>query len=236
MQKAGDTILASHFVIQTTAGEALSARDSVYISTSDGKAYKTDADDSAKIEFVGFAQAAASTDASVNIEIDLQDGFSGLTRGPYYLSGTAGAITTTPPSSGHVVPIGRAVNTTTILIEKQRTRFPITQVFSGTSPTSFTDLDLSSVVGATRRMVMVKVVCGTIDVEFHFRRNGETGAHVTSSTDNGSGTAKSELLTSGKISYLIVPTDNAGIVEWATYQDGIGQASTTSTVTVEAYW
>lgn len=236
MIKTGQNGDVDDFVIVTTAGEALSARDAVYISTSDGKAYKCDADDATKIEFAGFAQEAAALNAAVNVVRDLMTGFSALTRGPYYLSATAGAVTATPPSSGHVVQVGRAVSATVIAVDISKTRFPLNQIFSGASPGSYTDLDLSSVVGSTRRVVLLKVVCGTTQSEFHFRRNGESGEHPSDSNDHGSGSAKTEKLSSGEIGYVVVPTDNAGIIEWASIQDGTPVASSTTTVTIEAYW
>ena len=116
MIKQGSTILASDLVLALTAGEALSARDACYISSSDGKVYKCDADDLDKIHFGGFAQEAASLNAAVNlVPKGFLGGFSGLTIGAlYYLSGTAGAITTTRPTNA--VLAGRAVSATQIKI------------------------------------------------------------------------------------------------------------------------
>ena len=116
MIKATSDIVVTDFIIQVTAGENLTADDTVYISTADGKAYKTDADDNTKIDFIGFVQETTSINNSVNIvHTGLYDGLSGLTVGvPYWLSGTAGAITSTKPS--HAVRVGNAVNATTIKI------------------------------------------------------------------------------------------------------------------------
>ena len=61
MIKTAQTIAASDFVIVTTAGEALSARDAVYISSTDGKAYKCDADDTTKLAFRGTAGSRRTT-------------------------------------------------------------------------------------------------------------------------------------------------------------------------------
>ena len=129
MIKAGQQIAATDFIITLVAGEALSANDALYISSSDGKAYKTDADDTAKIAFVGFAQEAASSGANVNIILDgIATGFSSLTIGaPYLLSGTAGAITATAPTNAVIV--GVALSATVLEIR----RFPNirTQLFTG---------------------------------------------------------------------------------------------------------
>lgn len=114
MIKGDSDMLASDFVIEVLAGEALSARDAVYISSADGKAYKCDADDTTKTEFIGFAQEATSLGATVQIRNHgLMTGFSGLTTGSkYYLSSTAGAISTTQTS----VKVGVAVSATVIKI------------------------------------------------------------------------------------------------------------------------
>jgi hypothetical protein len=114
MIKSGQTLDPADFTISLTAGEALSARDAVYISSSDGKAYKCDADDTSKINFVGFAQETASSGASVIIRLQgIMTGFSALTIGaPYYLSGTAGAITATTPTNAVIV--GYALSATVI--------------------------------------------------------------------------------------------------------------------------
>ena len=116
MIKTGQTIAASDYLIVTTAGEALSARDAVYISASDGKAYKCDADDTTKMDFAGFAQEAAALNAAVNVVCHLMTGFSGLTiNAVYYLSNTPGAISTTPGTNAAIV--GFAVSASVILIQ-----------------------------------------------------------------------------------------------------------------------
>lgn len=120
IKDGSNQITAADFVIVTTAGEALSARDACYISSADGKAYKCDADDEAKCDFEGFAGAAASLNAAVNIVGlgKMMTGFSGLTTGSmYYLSSTAGAITSTAPAIA--VPVGKAVSTTVIAMQSR---------------------------------------------------------------------------------------------------------------------
>lgn len=134
MIKSNTDILATDFILTTTAGEALSARDAVYISTADGKAYKCDADDLTKMDFAGFAQEAAILNASVNIiNNGVATGFSGLTTGArYYISGTAGGITTTPPTN--VTNVGVALSATVIRMDK----FPTQRVVSFTSSGTWT--------------------------------------------------------------------------------------------------
>lgn len=122
MIKAGQTITPTDFVLALTAGESLAARDACYIDSADGKVYKCDADDLNKLHFGGFAQEAAVLNAAVNLVPDgFLGGFSGLTIGAlYYVSGTAGAITTTRPTNA--VLTGRAVSATQIKIFSGFTR------------------------------------------------------------------------------------------------------------------
>jgi hypothetical protein len=116
MIKQGQTILASDFIITPLAGENLSANDAVYISSADGKAYKCDADDLAKIGFVGFVQEAVTSGNASNILTwGVMGGFSSLTIGvKYYVSGTSGAITSTKPTNFKIV--GEAISATQIKI------------------------------------------------------------------------------------------------------------------------
>lgn len=113
---AGQDINATDFIIELTAGEALTTNDSVYISASDGKAYKTDADDLTKMDFAGFVLLTASINTTVRIkQYGHLDGFSGLTiNAPLYESGTAGAVTHTAPTNKRIV--GIAVTATLVRI------------------------------------------------------------------------------------------------------------------------
>jgi hypothetical protein len=73
--------------------------------------------------FIGFAKTTVAANAAVDVYYDIVPGQSGLTAGTaYYLSGTAGAITTTKPSSRYEATtwsyqIGRAINSTTLKIK-----------------------------------------------------------------------------------------------------------------------
>lgn len=121
MKKNGQTLDETDLVVVTTAGEALLIRDAVYISSADGKAYKCDNTDPLKSDFFGFAQAAASALAAINVVADGHlGGFSGLTIGATYYLSTAGAITATAPTISHREVVGFAVSATTIKLEKRR--------------------------------------------------------------------------------------------------------------------
>lgn len=97
------SITSPSYSVSLTAGETLAALDAVYLEPTltqgtAGRVYKMDADvlvKSTQAFFVGFASAAASAAANVNIQISgVVSGFSGLTTGAiYYADRTAGAIT-----------------------------------------------------------------------------------------------------------------------------------------------
>jgi hypothetical protein len=107
-----------------TAGEALTANDAVYIKTADGKAYKAQADGATnESEAYGIAQTTVTQDDDIAITfLGLQDGFSSLSIGNFYfLSETAGALTTTAPTTAGstVVRIGRAESDDRLSIKPQ---------------------------------------------------------------------------------------------------------------------
>lgn len=106
-----------------TAGENLSAGDLVYYNTSDSnKLYKADADAIGK-KAVGYVLAAATTGNAAVIYLEgINDQMSGLTKGlDYYLSATAGGVTTTKPSTaGQIVQyVGTAISTTALAFNPQ---------------------------------------------------------------------------------------------------------------------
>lgn len=105
-----------------TAGENLSAGDFVYYNTSDSnKIYKADADAIAKAA-VGYVLSSASTSAAVTVYFEgINDQLTGLTKGlNYYVSATAGGVTTTKPSTpGQIVQhVGVAISTTAIAFKQ----------------------------------------------------------------------------------------------------------------------
>lgn len=106
--------------LDVPASEALLAGDLVSIHSSTvANARKASATDGTK-PANGFvlANVASAATANVHRSGEIITGLSGLTPDArYYLSTTAGAITTTPPStSGNVVqPVGRATSATALL-------------------------------------------------------------------------------------------------------------------------
>lgn len=103
-----------------TAAVNIAAREVVYISAADSVALAdNDAESTAKV--IGLAVATATATNPVEVQSEgIMGGFSGLTPGAiYFLSDTAGAITTTPPNgnSRETVQIGYAKSATQLFIQ-----------------------------------------------------------------------------------------------------------------------
>ena len=114
-------------VVKVTAGETLAINDLVYISTSSdtgrttGRAYKAIANNDNRVDVIGFVLKAATTGDVVEVQVSgVVEKFSGLTAGVlYYLSATtAGAITSTPPSTNYqwIVSIGIAASSDRLVL------------------------------------------------------------------------------------------------------------------------
>ena len=102
-----------------------------------------------------------------------------------------------------------------------------TEVFSGTSPNAWTDLDLSAVIGAQATLVILKIYCPAV-VNVCVRRNGDTddsyeGASNPAGISNTKGVA-------GVHQFLATVTDIGGKIEWKT-----GIATASSTIDVVSY-
>lgn len=114
-----DTMLSIQAASQSmTAGETLAAGDFVYINTADAnKIYKADANAVAK-KAIGYVKASATTGAACTVYFEgINSNLTSLTVGSdYFLSGTAGSVTSTLPSgAGDIVQyIGTAITTTAI--------------------------------------------------------------------------------------------------------------------------
>jgi len=115
LQKIRDAIGQPCF--SGTAGENLSAGEVVCVDTSDGKVYKADADNSNRMPAVGIVFEDASAGSTVWVQFAGKcSKFSGLTTGAlYYVSTTAGALTTSPPSNNAQI-VGRAISDTTLAL------------------------------------------------------------------------------------------------------------------------
>jgi len=103
-------------LIPGTAGETLVAGNLCYFKESDSRWWLADADAFATTDLIqlGFAQGSANAGNAVTILIGgLEKNLTGLTVGKYYLSNTAGAISTTPGTIQKF--IGWAISTTRLL-------------------------------------------------------------------------------------------------------------------------
>lgn len=122
-----------------TAGEAITAGQAVYLSDGSGSKnagqwYKADATNgySSTLNVVGMAQSAISSGVAGSIRMYGQvTGLLSLSVGStYYVSGTAGAMTTTMPSANARV-LGVADSTTSLVLDAAPT-LPLRMVFSAT--------------------------------------------------------------------------------------------------------
>ena len=90
-------------------------------------------------------------------------------------------------------------------------------VFEGTSPTEWTDLDLSDVVGDRAAFVSIRVTndgdWSSLNVAA-FRANEDTAAYSTNETPLGSN--KVNLGGNGSSGMIVTYTDDHGVVEWKT--------------------
>lgn len=119
---ANDAVRAYSVGLVTTlvTGEAIDGSVTprcVAIQTSDGLVYRADADNTSRVKAFGFINTNALITTSPAIKTGgIIGGFAGLTINLYYyVSDTAGAISTTP-STTTAIPIGIAISTTEILL------------------------------------------------------------------------------------------------------------------------
>jgi len=84
--------------------------------------------------------------------------------------------------------------------------FPNQQVFDGTSPLVWTDLNLSSYVGAKKTLVLLKVWVEN-NLSVAFRENGDTH-------DYSAGTAENLPMLADSGAYVLLLTDGGGVIEW----------------------
>lgn len=113
----GGTVDFSTQTVSGIAGEILTKANIVYFKESDQKWWKSDADVSATFDQVRLGIVVADALANAGVTIVLNgpaDYFTGLTAGSkYYLSNTAGGVTTSSSQTTQVF-LGVATNTTTL--------------------------------------------------------------------------------------------------------------------------
>lgn len=87
-----------------------------------------------------------------------------------------------------------------------------TEVFNGTAPTTWTDLDLSSVVGPNPALVILKTLIEGNDATYAFRKDGDTDEQYDGGAVlHGAGMIFGDTL---KYQIAIVVTNALGIIEW----------------------
>lgn len=161
--------------------------------------------------------------------IDINDNFSALNTDKIETS-VIDTDDTLAADSDTKIPSQQAVKgyVDTVVAGVSGTVFPNSAVFSASAaPTTWTDLDLSSVVGTNESLVMLKVFLNhDAAANYAFRTNGDTGDTYTAI---GGHAAYIDFNGSTGTGIVMVKTDSSGVIEW------IASAAKTTTVTVVAY-
>lgn len=97
-----------------------------------------------------------------------------------------------------------------------------TQVYGSSAadaPSTWTDLDLSAVVGSNYAMVFLKIIDTEGGNTFRVRPNGDTSdsADGSQSSSAGYGASAGYNGATGRAVYLIGTTDSSGVIEWDAY-------------------
>ena len=109
-------------ILTMTTGENITLGDALYVSGA--TILKTDDSDAARKNFIGFALETIASGNPCKLSLNAVYGLSGLTSGAlYYLSATAGAITTTAPNT-YSKAVGYALSTTTFFIKNVEEETP----------------------------------------------------------------------------------------------------------------
>lgn len=119
-----------------TAGETLVADDWVYIKASDNKVYKGDRSTVEKATIIGVVTVGGTANNTVYVQesgVWTPSSYSLTAQTPIYLSGTAGAPTTTEPArdDGAIVPVQLGVPSSTTRMKIDIKRFQRVKVFTG---------------------------------------------------------------------------------------------------------
>jgi len=178
----------------------------------------------------GYSHALAIYNSSGNVETAIWEGQIGLWNNSgtqtfqlYGDDGTGTAKMEFRTSGGQIYfwNGGRIYGTSSNPVELQHTcgRFSYSGdiVFSGACPSSWTDLDLSSVVGTRRALVflMVRADAGVTSKKYKFRRNGET-REFSYGSDWPQCSACTVAI--GECGTVWVVTDENGVIEWMSGQ------------------
>lgn len=146
---------------ETIAGATLPVP--VYQDTSDGEFYACDANVTTKLNFRGFAISDGTNGNPINVQTaGIVSGFSGLTKGKYYVSDTVGTIATTPGT--YAVLVGLAVSATEILILQNETvSFIDSNVTQTDTQTASASKSGTFTINTPRRARLIKFTVTVID-------------------------------------------------------------------------
>lgn len=158
-------VIETHRIVTLAAAETIAVRDALFVNAS-GQVAKLDADDDAKMEFIGFAKNAgiASEDIEVIIGGKL-GGFTGLTPGELlYADPTSpGGYTQTEPTQAnvYVIKIGKAISATEIIVNPDlavSAEFNREFVADLTITNNATDVDITGLIfdGSLYRAVVLR--------------------------------------------------------------------------------
>ncbi len=160
-------------------------------------------------------------DASANIELV---GINSPTRGDVLYRGASNWLNLAKGSAGQILVQGANDPS---WASQNKIIFSTASLFSGTAPTSFTDLDISGTVGSNQAVCLIKVKNNSGDAatqRFQFRKDDDGDSFVM-----GVSTTHNQTVADGDACYLIIVTDGTGVVEWKS-----NQAKSTA-ITMEAY-
>lgn len=145
-----------------TGGETLTGATlpvPVYQNKTDNEIYACDANDTAKLKFIGFLTSNTS-DGTANASVQMSgivSGFTGLDEGEkYYVQDTVGTIGTTPGTTE--VLVGIAISTTQLIIQKGK------RYASGSASITGTD---TSTVTVGFRVNKVTILTGSDDSTYN---------------------------------------------------------------------
>lgn len=173
-------------VVKLTAGENISIRDLVYISTGTGndsgrtagRIYKVDASNDDRVEVLGFATKAITSGSIGEVQVSGNlKGFTGLTAGKIYYASAAtpGAITLTPPSTNGqwVVSVALASSSSEIIINPVSSA---SAIYVTDSDTSFTIANNQSSVANVTGLLFDGVATRSFILDYSIYRQTSTAS------------------------------------------------------------
>lgn len=166
----------------------------VYQLTADSEVYACDANDSAKLNFIGFATSNSTDGNPITVITNgILGGFSGLTVGArYYVQDTVGTIGATVGTNN--IPVGIAISATQLLIIK------LPRITSGSTTKDCSNTTTTTIahgLGYVPRMVKVdmKVISGADYAHTQGILNNSVQSANSGFVETGSGTGEASTLT-----------------------------------------